>query len=50
MGDLVAIGFSPVFDAPVVMTSVDVRFLRWDPDEQGLEETPQLSMGATVEI
>jgi len=49
-GDLVAIGFSPVFDAPVVMTSVDVRFLRWDRDEDGLEAMPQLSIGATVEI
>ncbi len=29
VGDLVAVGFSPSFDASVVMTGADVRFLQW---------------------
>lgn len=45
VGDLVAVGFSPNFDAPVVMTGADVRFLRWvEVDEARFDLAVQVTM------
>jgi hypothetical protein len=51
VGDLVAVAICPVFDAPVVMTSADIRFLQWSepPDRDSNEEVdPHLELRLTL--